>query len=262
MLPKPRGLAATYGEQFSDLSVVAAYHLRPPYPEAVIARLSALAGPKGSVLDLGCGTGEISRRLIGRVGRIDAVDPSAAMLDMAHALPGGDAPGLNWIQGRAEDAPLDPPYDLVYAAASLHWMDWAIVLPRLRSVLIPTGLLAIVGDGAAPVPWATDAQVVIDRYSTNRDYRPYNLITELTERGLFQIMDQWQTEPVPFRQPIHDYVNSFHARNGFSRDRMAPAAADAFDRELTAIVARHATDGFVHLSITGQIITGLPSPDL
>ncbi len=260
MQAKPDHLDVQYREQFSDQSVVDAYGLRPPYPDGVIDQLATLAGPGGVVLDLGCGTGEITRRLAGRVGRIDAVDPSAAMLASARALPGGDHPKLTWIHGHAEDAPLDPPYDLVYAAAALHWMDWAIVLPRIRAALTPEGVLAIVNAGAAPVHWATGAQQVIDRYSTNRDYRPYNLQAELEQRGLFRETGRYRTDPVPFDQTIYDYVNSYHARNGFSRDRMDPTAADAFDRELTAVIASHVTGDSVRLRISGEIVWGIPGP--
>ena len=260
MQPKPAHLEARYGEQFSDQSVVDAYALRPPYPDGIIDQLASLAGPTGAVLDLGCGTGEITRRLAGRVGRIDAVDPSAAMLASARSAPGGDHSGQTWILGSAEDAPLDPPYDLVYAAAALHWMDWAVTLPRIRAALAPGGVLAIVGNGTAPVPWAADAQAVIDRYTTNRDYRPYNLQQELEQRGLFRETGRYRSEPVPFDQTIYDYVNSYHARNGFSRDRMDPAAADAFDRELTAVVGPHVTGDTLRLMVFGSIVWGIPGP--
>ena len=260
MQPKPAHLTAMHGEQFSDQSVVDAYGLRPPYPDGVIDQLSGAAGTNGAVLDLGCGTGEITRRLAGRVGRIDGVDPSAAMLVRATSLSGADQPNLTWIHGSAEDAPLDPPYDLVYAAAALHWMDWAVVLPRVRAALSPSGTFAIVGNSTAPLPWAADAQAVIDRYSTNRDYRPYNLQQELEHRGLFRETGRYRSDPIPFDQTIHDYVNSYHARNGFSRDRMDPAAADAFDRALTAVVASRVTGDTVRLRVFGDIVWGLPSP--
>ena len=260
MQPKPPHLAASYGEQFADQSVVDAYGLRPPYPDGVIDQLAGLARADGAVLDLGCGTGEITRRLAGRVGRVDAVDPSAAMLATARSLPGGDHPNLAWIRGRAEDAPLSPPYDLVYAAASLHWMDWAVVLPRIRVALSPNGTFAIVGNSTAPAPWAADAQRVIDRYSTNRDYRPYNLQQELEQRGLFRETGRYRSDPVPFDQTLYDYVNSLHARNGFSRDRMDPAAADAFDRAMTAVVASHIAGDTVRLMVFGDIVRGIPSP--
>ena len=261
MQPKPAHLAAIYGEQFSDPSVVDAYGLRPPYPDGVIDQLAGAAGSDGAVLDLGCGTGEITRRLAGRVGRIDAVDPSAAMLARARSLPGGTRPSLTWIHGMAEDAPLDPPYDLVYAAAALHWMDWAVVLPRVRAALSPSGTFAIVGNSTAPVPWAADAQVVIDRYSTNRDYRPYDLRQELECRGLFRETGRYRSDPVPFDQAVDDYVNSYHARNGFSRDRMDPAAVDAFDRAMTAVVASHVAGDTVRLMVSGDIIWGIPTPN-
>lgn len=260
MQPKPAHLERQYGEQFSDQSVVDAYGLRPPYPDGVIDQLAELAGPRGTVLDLGCGTGEITRRLAPRVGRVDAVDPSAAMLASARSAPGGDLPNLRWILGAAEDAPLDPPYDLVYAAAALHWMDWAVTLPRIRAALTPDGPLAIVGNGTAPVPWAADAQVVIDRYTTNRDYRPYDLQRELEQRGLFRESSRYRSGPVRFDQTIYDYVNSYHARNGFSRDRMDPAAADAFDRELTSVIGTHVTGGTVRLMVFGAIVWGIPAP--
>ena len=165
-----------------------------------------------------------------------------------------------WVDPLNENAPIDPPYNLVYAAAALHWMDWAVVLPRIQRALSPTGVLAIVSDGAAPVPWAADAQRIIDQYSTNRDYRPYNLQQELEQRRLFRETGRHRTEPTPFDQTIYDYVNSYHARNGFSRERMSPSAADAFDDELTAIVSSHTTDTNVRLMIFGDIVWGQPGP--
>ncbi len=260
MQPKPAHLAAQYGNQFGDESVVAAYHLRPPYPSAKIARLAASAGPDGAVLDLGCGMGEIARMIRPLVARVDALDQSAGMIARGRTLPGGDTPGLRWIIGPAEDAPLTPPYDLVVAAASLHWMDWPIVLPRIRSVLTPGSALAISGVGQDPVPWQGDAQRVIDRHTTNRDYRPYNLVDELIQRDLFQPLETHRSEPAPFLQTVEDYVESYHARNGFSRDRMDQVSATAFDREMTEVVRPFATDGMVQLTIFGTITFGTPAP--
>ncbi len=101
---------------------------------------------------------------------------------------------------------------------------------------------------------------MIDRYSTNSDYRPYNLQQELEQRGLFRETGRYRSEPVPFDQTIYDYVNSYHARNGFSRDRMAPSAADAFDREMTALVASHIPGDTVRLLVLGAIVWGIPAP--
>lgn len=43
--------------------------------------------------------------------------------------------------------PLGPPYGLVTAGSSLHWMDWEVVLPRIGRLLSPEGCLAIVNEG-------------------------------------------------------------------------------------------------------------------
>ncbi len=118
---KPDFYGPEHGSAFQLASVVAAYPSRPPYPEAVFDRLSRLLpGTPCVVLDLGCGTGAMAHRLTDIVERVDALDISASKVEAGKRLPGGDDPRLRWMVGRAEDAPLDPPYSLVTAAASLH----------------------------------------------------------------------------------------------------------------------------------------------
>jgi ubiquinone/menaquinone biosynthesis C-methylase UbiE len=125
--------------------LVSAYPARPAYPSAVIALLADLVHDTPRVvLDIGCGTGELARRLALLVDRVDAVDFSAGMLDLGRRLSGGDVPTVNWIVGTAEDVALNGPYALITAGKSLHWMDWDVVLPRFARVLTARGVLAIV----------------------------------------------------------------------------------------------------------------------
>lgn len=262
MRPKPAHLGAPYAAQFQDAAVVVAYPHRPPYPAEVYERLAALLAVPAAVLDLGCGTGDLARPLAARlegVARIDAVDVSAPMLTLARSLPGGDRPNLRWILGAAEDAPLSPPYGLVTAGESLHWMSWEVVLPRCRALLAPDALLAIVEREEMPQPWTAALVQLIQRYSTNHDFAPYNLIHELTSRDLFAPTGQHTTAPVAFRQSLGGYVESIHSRNGFSRDRMSPAAAAAFDAEVRALLARHFPSGRVELAVRAQLTWGLPA---
>lgn len=264
MSDKPDHLGPEYGAQFSDQSIVDYYHLRPPYPAEVFDLLSGLiVDEPRTVLDAGTGTGEIARRLIDDADRVDAVDPSAPMLARARTLPGGASPKITWIHGMAESAPLNPPYALITAGSSLHWMEWSIVLPRFRDVLAPHGVLALVFNPENPegeLPWREALGPIISRYSTNRHYRPYDLLAEIEQRGLFQRLGHAQTPPIPFTQSVADYVASFHARNGFSLDRMTPAAAAAFDREAIEVIGPYAVDGTVTLSIRGDVIWGKPAP--
>lgn len=257
MRPKPPHLGAAYGAQFQDQTIADAYVHRPPYPDGTFDILMGLLPPgDGTALDLGCGTGDVARPLARRVARLDAVDPSAAMIARGKALPGGDAPNLRWIVGTAEDAPLSPPYALVTAAESMHWMDWPVLFPRLHGLLAPGAVLAILGRDELPPPWAEALGPLITQYSTNREYRPYNLIEELTSRGLFEVAGHAQTQPRPFQQTTAGYVESFHSRNGFSRERMTPDNTAAFDDALTRLVGAYSEDGMVRLQVSAHVWWG------
>jgi ubiquinone/menaquinone biosynthesis C-methylase UbiE len=133
---------------------VAAYHHRPPYPSAVFSVLrDILPSEPRTVLDIGCGTGDIARPLAGMVHAIDAVDRSKRMIERGRGLPGGERPNLSWIEGEAEDVSLPrASYGLVTAGESLHWMDWDRLLPRLSELLSPGGYLAILDRNEVPNP--------------------------------------------------------------------------------------------------------------
>lgn len=260
-MSKPKHLGPEYGAQFGDESVVAAYRYRPPYPPAVFAILADLIGDGPCViLDAGCGSGDLAIPLARIAGRVDAVDPSPAMLAAARTRPGGDDPRLRWIAAPMEEAPLSPPYGLVTAGESLHWMDWPVVLRRFREVLAPRGYVAIVGRIEPSIPWWPELLHLITAYSTNRDFQPYNLVDELERRGLFRMVGAERTEPVPFEQSIDDYVESIHSRNGFSRDRMASEAAGAFDDTVKTLLERHAVDGILRFEVVGSVVWGEPAP--
>ena len=260
MKPKPKHLTTEYATQFQDKSIVDVYHLRPPYPPATFEILSDLIEDRPrAVLDAGCGTGPIARHLIDYVDRIDAVDFSEHMIARARAMPNGDHPNITWTFGPMETAPIQPPYGLITAGASLHWMAWDVVLPRFHAALAPGGVLALPSkvESGGDV-WKADLFKIIKQYSTNRDFQPYNLVDELESRKLFRKVGTQRTAPVPYTPSIPDYIELMHSRNGFSRDRMTSEAAAAFDSEFHALLTRHYGDGPVTLEIQGEVIWGFP----
>lgn len=255
---KPRHLQQAYGAQFCDPGVAEAYYTRPPYPPEVFGLLGGLI-PAGErrVLELGCGTGDLTLGLAPLAGQIDAVDPSAPMLRIAQARAAPGITNVRFIASSAEAFEYAGPYQLAVAAESLHWMDWKVVLPAVRAALAPGALLALVIDRQlGRLPWSTALLDVIARHSTSRDYRPYDIVAELTSRGLFHERGRRTTQPIAFAQPVADYIESFHSRNGFSRERMGAASAAAFDTELAALVAPHCAQDRIEAQLSTTVVWG------
>jgi hypothetical protein len=122
-------------------------------------------------------------------------------------------------------------------------------------------MLALVEDMAQPNPWDAAVGPILGRYSMNSDFAPYSMLTvvaELEQRRLFRLRGAHTTVPAPFRQSIDEWVETFHARNGFSRDRMAADAASTCDTALRAAIGRFCPDGLVEQSIAARVIWGVP----
>lgn len=259
-IPKPKHLGPEYADQFKDRSVVAAYVNYPPYAPELFQLLAGLTQDEPRlVLDMGYGTGDVARPLAALVERVDAVDPSAAMIEIGRARAGGDRPNIRWVCQSAEDFAYDSRYSLIVTGASLHWMDWYTVLPQMAVALSDHGYLAIVGGrGIATVPWVDDLNRIIPRYSTNQDFQPYNLLDELERRQLFAKVGRKRTAPQEYTMPVDQYVELFHARNGFSRQRMDAPAASAFDAAVRELVTPFSAGNLLTFDVTTDIIWGQP----
>jgi SAM-dependent methyltransferase len=234
---RPAHLSTEIAKGFQDEQVVAVYHHRPPYPAEAIELLLGFA-QGGAVIDLGCGPGDLARRIAPHVERVDAVDFSEAMVARGKQLPGGDRANLHWQVGRAEEAELHPPYALATAGESLHWMDGDVVLPRLGT------RLAIVDRDWGGSPVIVEAMLPLwQRYSSVKNFARYDLIEELTKRGLFTLEDERRCAPEPWRPTIEEYLDARHSQRGFSRPHMGEEAAAAFDTAVKEALDRLIASG-------------------
>jgi SAM-dependent methyltransferase len=126
------GSAASAYEQF-----------RPGYPDELVDEVLTYAGrPVRTALEIGAGTGKATRVFAGRGIAVTATDPDAAMLaELRKHVPATVAT----VQGAFEDLPLTSTYDLVFAAASLHWTDPADRWSRVAALLNHDGMFASFG---------------------------------------------------------------------------------------------------------------------
>jgi len=120
---------------------------RPTYPPAVYDALWKLAElpHHPSVVEVGCGTGQASRELLRRGSKLTCVE----MGDRMAALARKNLEGLGDFQivvSKFEEwEPSEAPYDLVFAAASWHWIELEVKYKKAASLLKTNGHLAIVG---------------------------------------------------------------------------------------------------------------------
>lgn len=99
--------------------------------------------PGGDVIDLGCGTGELTARLHAhtKAATTIGVDASEAMLAKAHPLAGN---GLRFELGDIGRFGAERSFDVVFANASLHWVpDHPRLVGQLAAGLRPGGQLAV-----------------------------------------------------------------------------------------------------------------------
>jgi SAM-dependent methyltransferase len=258
MQSKPPGWSVVYGAVFGEPDVVRAYHLRPPYPADTIAELLRLASG-GAVIDAGCGTGELARRLAPHVTRVDAVDVSAAMLAAARSLPGSDTANLHWVSGAIEDVPLVPPYALAVAGDSVHWFDWTRAFARFAALLAADGVLAIVHR-----EWLRDERTrekltpIYARHSWNSDFADLDLIEELERRGLFIRFGEHVSAPSPWEPTLDEIVDCHFSMSGFARSRLKDP--NSFAHEVREAVASSLprSGGRYELDVVGTVVWGRP----
>jgi SAM-dependent methyltransferase len=120
------------------------------------------------VVDLGAGTGALTRLLVDRADEVVAVEPD----DRMRSVLSQEVPGVVAATGRGESIPLpDGCVDAVMASSSWHWMDPVPTLHEVGRVLRPGGILGALWSGPDPEgPFLAQARALLaERTQGGRD---------------------------------------------------------------------------------------------
>ena len=119
-------------------------------------RLAELLRPGLAVLDVGCGTGAITRGVAeaaGPTGRVVGVDTNAPFIEQARRAHAG-VPGLAFEVGDAYALPFDAAFDIVTAARVLQWLaDPVRALRAMVRAVRPGGSVVVLDFNHAKIAW-------------------------------------------------------------------------------------------------------------
>jgi ubiquinone/menaquinone biosynthesis C-methylase UbiE len=157
--------ARRYGTVFDE--VADEYdRTRPMYPDALVDRACEVAGLGSGdpVLEIGCGTGQLTRSLVARGLRVTAVEPGGNLLrlagqNLAGAAPGPGSGSVEFVNARFEDAALPSGYfRAAFSASALHWVDPTVGWRKIADVLTAGGTLALLSYFGVDEPRSRDDQ--------------------------------------------------------------------------------------------------------
>jgi SAM-dependent methyltransferase len=142
-LPAPN--AREYGKVFDEMA--AEYDRnRPMYPDELVDQACRVAGigAGDQVLEIGCGSGQLTRSLVARGLHVNAVEPGPNLIALARQNLAG-AGAVEFINARLEDAACPREhFRAVFSAAALHWVDPKVSWLKIADALVPGGTLALI----------------------------------------------------------------------------------------------------------------------
>jgi ubiquinone/menaquinone biosynthesis C-methylase UbiE len=145
MTGSPGSTARRYGKVFNE--VAAEYdRYRPTYPDELLDQACRVAGigSNDHVLEVGCGSGQLTRGLLARGLHVTALEPGESLLALARQNLEG-AGQVEFINAQFEEASLrSGHYRAVFSASAFHWVDPKVSWQKAADVLVPGGTLALV----------------------------------------------------------------------------------------------------------------------
>jgi SAM-dependent methyltransferase len=206
---------------------------RPAWPEAAARWLV----PEGSelVVELGAGTGKLTRAVSALGTRVVAVEPDPRMLAVLRGL------GLEGVEGSAEGIPFDDVVaDAVVAGSSLHWFELEQALPEIHRVLRPDGRFAFGwnhrDDRHPAIARMGEAVYAAQARRPGPRWRSRDWAAELTASGLFRDVEHTLFEhfhELP-REALADHLLSYSGVAALAEDerrRVFGAVAEALDSD-------------------------------
>jgi SAM-dependent methyltransferase len=206
---------------------------RPEWPEEAARWLV----PEGAelVVELGAGTGKLTRAVASLGVRVVAVEPDPRMLGVLREL------GLEGVDGSAEAIPFgDGVADAVVAGSSLHWFELELALPEIHRVLRPGGRFAFGwnhrDDRHPAVAAMTEAVREAQERTRGPRWRTRDWSAELAAGGLFEDVEQARFEHVHEipREALRDHLLSYSGIAALSEDerrRVLAAVAGVLDSD-------------------------------
>jgi SAM-dependent methyltransferase len=133
--------------------------VRPGYPEAILDLLPLRRD--AAVLDVGAGTGKLTRLLVARYAHVTAVEPLDGMRGVLETV----VPQAESLPGSAESIPLDDAsVDGVFAAQAFHWFANDQAVAEIARVLRPSGVVCLVwNEPQDPSPLPRDYEEYLER---------------------------------------------------------------------------------------------------
>jgi SAM-dependent methyltransferase len=147
---------------------------RPLYPDAALSELADRCGLRRGtpVLDVGAGTGKLTRQLAALGADLIAVEPSPGMRAQLRA----NVPDVEVLDGTAEDIPVpDASVEIVTVGQAFHWFHTQRALDEVARVLRPAGWLALLWNERSEQGWAAEVwDLRQDLTGFTRTYYPGN----------------------------------------------------------------------------------------
>jgi SAM-dependent methyltransferase len=177
----------TFQRRADDYSAV-----RPGYPDVLLETALSLGEltPDMTVLEVGCGTGQLTLWLAGRGFRVQAIDRSLEMVAVA-ADRLSDFPQVSVSQADFDEESAHGRYAGLFAATSYHWLDPDRRVQRCAEVLEPGGALVLLWH-VHPLPYTGFFARVEPIYQSVFTGRESLVSSGMSEEGIQAVCDELQ----------------------------------------------------------------------